>query len=58
MTFSEAQARAWLKVRIDGFLPRIKKLRKTKNKNYEHTLHELYLDLRDTLEEFKRRTGL
>lgn len=48
-------ARAFLQNRIDGFSPRIKKLKATKTKPYTFTLEELAADLRRTLKEFEDR---
>lgn len=53
--FTEAQTRAWLTVRAEAFVPRIKRIKKTKAEPYTFTLEELAVDMARTLEEFKVR---
>ncbi len=56
-TYTEPLTRAWLENRIQAFVPRIKKAKKTKAAPYEHTLDFLVLDLERTLTELKDRVG-
>lgn len=50
-------SRAFLQNRIQGFLPRIKKMTKTKSPKPVFTLDELAADLERTLAEFKDRAA-
>lgn len=52
---TEALIRAWLRVRIEAFLPRIKKLKPTRAQPYTFTLEELAADMRRTLMELEGR---
>lgn len=53
--FSESQTRAWLQIRAESFVPRIKRTKKTKAAPYVFGLEELAVDMSRTLEELKVR---
>lgn len=47
--------RAWLKNRVEAFVPRVKKLKATKAKPYTWSLRELAADMQRTLDELNDR---